>query len=282
MVSLRLEVALGVNELPGVKIGVLMTFSKNDDLQFLKLVADMIATQCALQTYLFAVATTGPTVNPAEPNYVVICASSEDFIQRAVLLTTAKFIGRIDSTHAEDKLWIAGINDIGSSNYDEAAFKDVVRKSARAPIDPELAPPGSRGIAEILANSRAKLQRVTPEQAHWELQEPEVGAPTFLVDIRPAAQRAKEGGIHGSLVIERNVLEWRFDPRCDARLNIADRYDLRIIVFCQEGYTSSLAAYSLQEIGMLNATDIIGGFRAWKEAGLPVSEPETRSVAISP
>jgi rhodanese-related sulfurtransferase len=89
------------------------------------------------------------------------------------------------------------------------------------------------------------------------------------VDIRPESQRVNDGGIHGSLIIERNVLEWRFDPRCDSRLSIADRYDLRVIIFCQEGYTSSLAAASLQDLGLLNATDIVGGFKAWKEAGLP-------------
>jgi len=66
-------------------------------------------------------------------------------------------------------------------------------------------------------------------------------------------------------------LEWRFDPRCtDGRLEIANRYDLRIIIFCQEGYTSSLAAASLQDLGLLNATDIDGGYKAWKDANLPV------------
>lgn len=75
--------------------------------------------------------------------------------------------------------------------------------------------------------------------------------------------------IHGSLIIERNVLEWRFDPRCPHRLAIADRYDSKIIVYCQEGYASSLAAASLQELGLLNATDIVGGYAAWRDARLP-------------
>jgi rhodanese-related sulfurtransferase len=73
----------------------------------------------------------------------------------------------------------------------------------------------------------------------------------------------------GALFIERNVLEWRFDPRSDARLKVADRYDLRFIVICQEGYTSSMAARALQELGLWNASDVVGGYRAWKEAGLP-------------
>ena len=105
-------------------------------------------------------------------------------------------------------------------------------------MDPLAPPPGSKGIDDILAEARSKLQRITPAQAFEELRETQVGAPTFLVDIRPQAQREREGGIHGSLIIERNVLEWRFDPRCASRLAIADRYDLRIIIFCQEGYTS--------------------------------------------
>lgn len=64
------------------------------------------------------------------------------------------------------------------------------------------------------------------------------------------------------------MLEWRFDPRSDARLDVAGRYDLRVIVFCSEGYTSSLAAWALVELGLWNATDVVGGFKAWREAGL--------------
>ena len=65
------------------------------------------------------------------------------------------------------------------------------------------------------------------------------------------------------------MLEWRFDPQCEARLGVADRYDLRVIVMCQEGYTSSLAARALQGLGLGRATDLEGGFRAWREGGLP-------------
>ncbi len=70
------------------------------------------------------------------------------------------------------------------------------------------------------------------------------------------------------------MLEWRFDPRSPARLPQA-RYDLRVIVMCVEGYTSSLAAASLQDLGLAGATDLEGGFRAWQRAGLPV-------VSVSP
>ncbi|KNZ77975.1 Adenylyltransferase and sulfurtransferase MOCS3 [Termitomyces sp. J132] len=229
----------------GVRIGVSLTLSKDEDELFLYKVADVIAHQLHFASFLFAIATTGSSLTN-RPNPVVFVASSHEYVQRAILLTSAKFIGRI-------ALW------------------DIVRKCARAPMDPTLPPPGSRSIDQILSEARAQLQRITPHQAWNELREPEVGAPTFLVDIRPAAQR-ELGGIQGSLVIERNVLEWRFDPRSSSKLAIADRYDLRIIVFCQEGYTSSLAAYSLQQLGLLNATDIIGGYQAWKDAGLPVDD----------
>jgi rhodanese-related sulfurtransferase len=85
-----------------------------------------------------------------------------------------------------------------------------------------------------------------------------------VVDIRPAAQREAHGGLPEALVIDRNVLEWRFDPASDARLPIAD-YGLEVIVVCQEGYTSSLAAASLQDLGIHRATDVIGGYAALRE-----------------
>jgi rhodanese-related sulfurtransferase len=84
-----------------------------------------------------------------------------------------------------------------------------------------------------------------------------------VVDIRPEAQRASEGQLPGSLIIERNVLEWRFDPTSDARLPLAD-YELQVILICQEGYASSLAAASLQDLGLHRASDVIGGYAAWR------------------
>jgi rhodanese-related sulfurtransferase len=125
-------------------------------------------------------------------------------------------------------------------------------------------PPGSRSIDQVLADARARLDRLSPRQA---LQA--VGEGAVLVDIRPAAQRATEGEIPGVLVVERNVLEWRFDPASAARLPQAS-YDLPVIIFCSEGYTSSLAAAALQDLGVRHATDLDGGFCAWQAAGLPV------------
>lgn len=124
------------------------------------------------------------------------------------------------------------------------------------------------GVDALLADARSRLDRIEVAQAFEEVRD---GA--LLVDIRPAAQRAEEGQVHCSLsplVIERNVLEWRLDPRSDARIPQAS-YDARVIVLCQEGYTSSLAADALRSIGISGATDVVGGFAAWRAAGLPVA-----------
>ena len=129
----------------------------------------------------------------------------------------------------------------------------------------DAAPHGSRGIDELLAGARARLARLGPHETYQA-----VGLGAVLVDIRPAAQRAEHGEIPGAIVIERNVLEWRLDPRSAARLPFT-RYDLEVIVTCQEGYTSSLAAAALQDLGLLRATDLAGGFKAWQAAGLPTT-----------
>jgi rhodanese-related sulfurtransferase len=117
----------------------------------------------------------------------------------------------------------------------------------------------------MLAAARSRLDRLSPQQAS-----DAIAAGALLVDIRPAAQRAAEGEIPGAVVIERNVLEWRFDPASAASLPEAS-YDLQVIVFCSEGYTSSLAAAALKELGVHGATDLAGGFLAWQRAGLPVA-----------
>jgi rhodanese-related sulfurtransferase len=126
-------------------------------------------------------------------------------------------------------------------------------------------PAGALTIDEVLASARSRLTRLSPLQARQA-----VGAGAILVDIRPQAQRTAEGEISGALIVERNVLEWRFDPASPARLPVA-RYDLQVIVFCSEGYTSSLAAACLRDLGLHRATDLEGGFLAWQAAGLPVS-----------
>nr|WP_239309304.1 MULTISPECIES: rhodanese-like domain-containing protein [unclassified Frankia] len=126
-------------------------------------------------------------------------------------------------------------------------------------------PAGARTIEQVLTDARARLTRLTAAQAAEARRQ---GA--IIVDIRPAAQRAREGEIPGALLVERNVLEWRFDPASDAKLPAATGYDQQIIIVCSQGYTSSLAAASLHDLGLRRSTDIIGGFHAWAAAGLPV------------
>jgi rhodanese-related sulfurtransferase len=127
-------------------------------------------------------------------------------------------------------------------------------------------PPGARTVDELLADARARIARVTPHEAAVR-----VAHGAVLVDIRPAAQRAREGEVPGALVVERNVLEWRLDPASPHRLPGAGDYERRIVVVCDEGYASSLAAASLRQLGLHRATDLVGGFQAWKAAGLPVA-----------
>jgi rhodanese-related sulfurtransferase len=136
--------------------------------------------------------------------------------------------------------------------------------------------PAFNGVDDLLDDSRSRLERVTARAAYQEV----LFGRATLVDIRPAGQREPEGEVDPDLapvVIERNVLEWRLDPRHPASLPIAD-LGLRVILICQEGYTSSLAADVLLRLGIHRCTDIIGGFAAWRAAGLPcraaVPEPE--------
>jgi rhodanese-related sulfurtransferase len=130
--------------------------------------------------------------------------------------------------------------------------------------------PTYHGVEDQLADCRSRLTRLTARAAYQEL----LYARAVLVDIRPQMQRAQEGEIHpglAPLVIERNVLEWRLDPRSGASLPVAG-FDRRVIVLCQEGYTSSLAADALLRLGVHRATDVAGGFAAWRTAGLPVAD----------
>jgi len=124
---------------------------------------------------------------------------------------------------------------------------------------------GASSIDDVLARARSGLLRLSAHDAYAAQQ---AGATIF--DIRPEANRIGEGEIPGAVVIERTVLEWRLDPACDACLPIAS-YDLFPIVVCNEGYSSSLAAAGLQELGIRRATDLDGGYRAWKAAGLPTT-----------
>jgi rhodanese-related sulfurtransferase len=118
-------------------------------------------------------------------------------------------------------------------------------------------------VDDLLAEARDGLPRLSPDEAAAA-----AGRGAVLVDIRPHAFRAAEGEIAGALVVERNVLEWRFAPTGDWRLPQAGA-DVEVVVFCTEGYTSSLAAHALRRLGVHRAADLTGGFRAGKDAGLP-------------
>jgi rhodanese-related sulfurtransferase len=124
-------------------------------------------------------------------------------------------------------------------------------------------------VDELLATARARLDRIDPHQAAHELQ-----AGALLIDIRPSEQRRREGTIPGARVMERNVLEWRLDPTSPWRIPEARDHDVRVIVICSEGYTSSLAAAALQDLGLTRATDLAGGFWAWHKAGPPTMSDE--------
>jgi len=113
-------------------------------------------------------------------------------------------------------------------------------------------------IDEYLASARARLERVAPEDL-----EAEIADGALLVDIRPESDRKTDGAMPGALVVERVVLEWRLAPSSDARL-MDLKPGQRVIVFCNEGYQSSLAAASLLDLGVEGATDLVGGYRGWK------------------
>jgi rhodanese-related sulfurtransferase len=116
---------------------------------------------------------------------------------------------------------------------------------------------GGRTIDEILSEARARLDRITAAALAGE-----VAGGAVLVDIRPLEQRQRDGELPGALVIDRNVLEWRLDPASPNAIPQAG-YDRRVIIVCNEGFSSSLAAATLQDIGVVRATDLIGGFQAW-------------------
>lgn len=134
-------------------------------------------------------------------------------------------------------------------------------------------------VEELLARARSGLDRVEPADAAAAV---EAGA--VLVDIRPDSQRSRDGAIPGAVVIERSVLEWRCAPASEWRQPEVSDPARRVILVCDEGYQSSLAAATLQQLGLPAATDLVGGVQAWLAAGLPVEDggqPPARSSGSS-
>jgi rhodanese-related sulfurtransferase len=119
-------------------------------------------------------------------------------------------------------------------------------------------------IDKLLAHARSNLDRV-----HVEHLADEVASGAILIDIRPAEQRQRDGDLPGAIVVDRNVLEWRLDPTSPHRLPIATATDVRYIIVCNEGYSSSLAAATIQVLGLRTATDLVGGFQAWRAWSTP-------------
>jgi rhodanese-related sulfurtransferase len=123
-------------------------------------------------------------------------------------------------------------------------------------------------VEELLAEARLCLRRVDPTEAAAA-----IAAGALLVDIRSELQRDRDGRVPGAVFIPRNVLEWRCDPACPSCDERLTDLDGQLIVMCNEGYQSSLAAATLQRLGFRQATDLAGGFQAWRDAGLPVIRP---------
>ncbi|HOZ57539.1 MAG TPA: rhodanese-like domain-containing protein [Nakamurella multipartita] len=115
-------------------------------------------------------------------------------------------------------------------------------------------------IEDLLARARDRLDRVPPEGLAAE-----AAAGALVVDTRPVEQRERDGPLPGAIVVDRNVLEWRLDPTSAHRLPVATDHDRRIIVVCNEGYSSSLAAATLRDLGLHRATDLVGGYHAWRQ-----------------
>jgi rhodanese-related sulfurtransferase len=127
-------------------------------------------------------------------------------------------------------------------------------------------------IDDLLEQARAQLQRLSPAEARAA-----VDGGAVLVDIRSEVQRAEDGVVPGALFIHRNVLEWRCDPSSEWRDTRAADPHRQVIVMCDRGYASSLAAVVLKQLGRGDATDLIGGFQAWRAAGLPVDRTQPAS-----
>ena len=127
---------------------------------------------------------------------------------------------------------------------------------------PRLEEPPTASIDRLLAEARAGLDRVDVGRLAAEV---EAGA--LVVDTRPVEQRSRDGALPGAVVVDRNVLEWRLDPTSPHRLPEATDPGRRIILVCNEGYSSSLAAATLRRLGCVRATDLVDGFQGWLRAG---------------
>jgi rhodanese-related sulfurtransferase len=142
----------------------------------------------------------------------------------------------------------------------------------RSPISPD---EGPITVERLLASARRRLRRLEPEAARAAMDQGAV-----LVDIRSDSQRAADGVVPRAHFISRNVVEWRLDPACPHRDPLLARSDARVIVLCNHGHQSSLVAGTVQRFGLQQVTDVVGGFQAWRAAGLPVQPQLSTGAAI--
>jgi rhodanese-related sulfurtransferase len=147
----------------------------------------------------------------------------------------------------------------------------AVQRAAMTSL-PDTPPHAPTTVAELLAAARARIDRLTPHAAHAAMSDGAV-----LIDVRSDSQRSTDGVVPGAQVLARNVAEWRLDPACPHRDPALASPGLRQILLCDEGYQSSLLAATAQSFGLRHATDVVGGFRAWRAAGLPV-QPQGEQV----
>ena len=191
----------------------------------------------------------------AFPNGKIPCHGAQRITQGNALNEFRNWVGAHARIRTGDlfltKEMLYRLSYVGGLGSDSICY--ILRTSFMATVD------------GLLERARARLKRVDAKQAAAEL-----GGGALLVDTRTDSQRAAQGAIPGARVIDRTVLEWRLDPTSPWRIPEAENHEVRVMVVCSEGYSSSLAAASLQDLGLVNATDVIGGFQAWKAAGLPV------------
>ncbi|GJJ14179.1 hypothetical protein Clacol_008440 [Clathrus columnatus] len=222
-----------------VKIGVCSTMSRSDGRQFMEVLASKIHHAMALHaSYIFALF---PGVNSSSnPATLVLCGAPQVLVTKAAILAGLRFKTRLAEIRDDENTWTGslaprpGSAAWAESGYDEEMLWDILRKTV-IPSNPAKPPPDSRGVEELLAEAREKLDRLSPREAFDEALHDGI-----LVDIRSESQRIKYGTIPGAIFIERSDLEWCFDPRSiNTRLPIADRYDLRVIIYCQVDVLSS-------------------------------------------
>lgn len=136
----------------------------------------------------------------------------------------------------------------------------------------DLGPPSA--VDALLAEARVGMDRVQPHELAAEM-----AAGALVVDIRPVEQRQRDGELPGAVVIDRNVLEWRLDPTCPHHIDAASHPDLRVVVVCNQGFSSSFAAATLRRMGLHRATDLVGGFQALM-AQLPAQQTASERGSV--